>query len=137
MPPTDERRTRDIEHHPLERATDKSKLAILNTKLAEWRAIILLVVGVAVWLGWTQESPSARVEKVEHKIEGVIDSVRVIRQGQKVTHDALEVLVRLRCFDTTLSARDMRLAGLDCSDIERARRSGALYDTTTAVMKSK
>lgn len=135
------RTTRDLEHHPLERATDQSGvkpiLHQLNAKFAEWRLLIYAVIVVVGWLGWTQQSPSARMAKIEHEVATVKDTVATVIKGQKVTHDALEVLVRLRCFDTTLSARDMRLAGLDCSDIDRARRTDGKYDTTTAVIRSR
>ena len=112
---------RNAEYHPLERATDTSKFAVINAKIAEYRLLIYSVIGVLAWLGWTQTSPSARITHVEDEIKVVKDSVSEIRKGQISTHNALEVLVRLRCFDSTLSARDMKLAGLDCSDIDAAR----------------
>lgn len=121
----------------------------MNAKIAEYRTIFFALAAFAIWLGWTQESPGARVTRVENRVESVADEladsvssvkkeVALVRSGQVRTHDALEVLVRLRCFDSTLSARDMKLAGLDCSDIERARRTGASgYDTTSAVIRSR
>jgi hypothetical protein len=123
--PDRHRRNDDVDH-PLDRATDKSPFQLLNAKIAEYRSIIYLIIGLLAWLGWTQESPSARIDKVERSIQTVKDTVVEVRKGQKTTHDALEVLVRLRCFDTTLSRRDMRLAGLDCSDIDAARYRDSL-----------
>lgn len=125
-----ERRTRDVEHHPLERATDKSKLAVVNAKLGEYRTIIWTIVGVLLALGFKYQTPSARIGIVEKDVQSVRDSISVVKDsllalkaGQRKTHDALEVLVRLRCFDSTVSNSEKLLAGLDCSDIDRARRS--------------
>jgi hypothetical protein len=122
---SDERRTRNMEYHPLERATDKSKFALVNTKIAEYRSIIYLIVGALAWFGWTQKSPGARLNAVEAEVKVVRDSVSEIRKGQVASHASLEILIRLRCFDSTLSGRDMKLAGLDCSDIDAARRAAS------------
>jgi hypothetical protein len=128
--PDRNRRNDDIDH-PLDRSTDKSPFQVLNAKIAEYRTIIYLIIGFLAWMGWKAESPSARTAKVEQRVANVEDSISVvkdtiaqIRRGQIATHSALEVLVRLRCFDSTLSSRDMKLAGLDCSDIDNARRVG-------------
>lgn len=129
----DRNRKNDDIDHPLDRLTDKSPFQILNAKIAEYRTIIYLILGFLAWMGWKTESPSARTAKVEQRVANVEDSLLVvkdsvaaIRRGQITTHSALEVLVRLRCFDSTLSSRDMKLAGLDCSDIDSARRAMSL-----------
>lgn len=132
MPPENERRTRDADHHPLERAVDKNgvsgKFNRLNAKIAEYRALVYLAVGIALFLGWRFEGPGARLNVVEAQVD-------TLKVGQKKTHSALEVLVRLNCFDSTTSFREKRLAGLDCSDIERARRSAA--DSTASSIETE
>lgn len=123
--PDRHRRHDDIDH-PLERSTDKSAFQVLNAKIAEYRALIFVAATVLAWFGWTHQSPSARISGVEREIQTVKDTIVKIRKGQVDTHNSLEVLVRLRCFDTTLSNRDMELAGLDCSNIRAARRGDSV-----------
>lgn len=129
--------TRDPDHHPLERAVDKTGLSgtlnRLNAKIAEYRVFVYFIAAALMWFGWKTESPGARVTAVEKGLTKAIDSVgsglktamdsiKAVRKGQDSTHNALEVLVRLNCFDTKTSFAEKRLAGLDCSDIEDARR---------------
>lgn len=123
-----ERRTRDAEHHPLDRKTDKSKFAVVNAKIAEYRSLFWLGALVLIALGFKYQTPSARIGQVEVDVKAVFDTVRVVKdtieslkRGQRATHEALEVLARLRCFDTSLSNTEKLLAGLDCSEIDRAR----------------
>lgn len=115
--------SRNADQHPAERRTDHSIFQRLNAKIAEYRALIYVATLVLIALGWRFQSPGERITRVESDIHAVRDTVVALRRGQDSTHNALDVLARLRCFDSSLTFQQKRLAGLDCSEIDRAIRN--------------
>lgn len=121
-----ERRTRDVEHHPLERVTDRSRFAVVNAKIGEYRLLLYPLFAVLIAVGFKFQGPGARISAVEKDVSEmktiVRDSISALRVGQMITHNKIDVLVRLRCFDTTVTTAQKLLAGLDCSEIDQAKR---------------
>lgn len=110
--------------HPMQRATDQSKLAVINAKLSEYRVFIWPLVLVLLALGFKYTTPNQRIEAVDARVDGVVAAQLKVKNTLDslvhVTTDQsayIKSISLLQCFNTTYTNGQLRLVGIDCTGI--------------------
>lgn len=97
------------------RAEDQDQWA----KLALWRQrywpILYLVFLLALALGFDFKTPKMWYSSMETRLKEVEGRMSTVEEANNLVESKIDVLLRLRCLDNSLTEREKQIAGLRCN----------------------
>jgi hypothetical protein len=84
----------------------------VNFFLAQYRVLVYMLFGAALWVGAQFISPNQRISAVEKEQKAMRATLDELSENSKA-------VVRLQCFNRSYKMEELRLAGINCDAVNR------------------